>query len=185
MEENNIYDSYTQKSRIFCYTVLGIKRGASYIPEETYMAWKGEYSYEDCRLVVHYKKCNGSFFAAYSKGILEKCALFEKYVEINKDERVYIFDFTPHKENWMKILDGKYSQLKHTYKKAIETFYWKDYHQRKTVSKLIYPLQHYAEFAGYVGVDPELVREVGEVYDKPDLEKEEFRPIVESKKYFI
>lgn len=182
MNHPQIYDYYTQKSRVFCYSVLGMKKGAAFVPEETYMAWKNVYSFDDCRLLLHYKNCNAVNFETYSKNIIEKCTLFEKHVIISETERVYVFDFTRYRTDWQMILAGKYSQLRYPYKKAIEAYYVKDYQNSKIVSKIIYPVKHYSEFAGYLGVTPEIVKEVGEVFDKPDLDREEL--VVKSEEQF-
>jgi hypothetical protein len=50
-----LYRKYFQKSKIFLYPLLDIKRGVSVIPEETYLAWGKSYSPEDMKLVCVYK----------------------------------------------------------------------------------------------------------------------------------
>jgi hypothetical protein len=35
---NTLYDKYFQKSKIFLYPLLGIKRGINIIPQETYLS---------------------------------------------------------------------------------------------------------------------------------------------------
>ena len=50
----SLYTDYFQKSKAFIYPVLGVKRGSSVTPIETYMSWVGHYSLEDMRLICNY-----------------------------------------------------------------------------------------------------------------------------------
>ena len=47
MALNSVYKKYFQKSKVFLYPLLGIKRGVSVIPVETYFGWDGYYNSED------------------------------------------------------------------------------------------------------------------------------------------
>ena len=42
-----LYTKYFQKSMIFLYPILGIKRGTSVTPLQTYFKWEGRYTAED------------------------------------------------------------------------------------------------------------------------------------------
>ena len=52
-----VFKTYFQKSKVFLYPLLGIAKGARYIPEETYMSWAGhsahniEYDFDDAKLL--------------------------------------------------------------------------------------------------------------------------------------
>ena len=50
----SLYKEYFQKSRIFMYPLLGMKRGSSVTPIETYIAWEGVYEAHDAKLVCKY-----------------------------------------------------------------------------------------------------------------------------------
>ena len=45
MKIQSLYRDYIQKSKLFLYPLLDIKRGVSVTPTETYMAWKGKYEF--------------------------------------------------------------------------------------------------------------------------------------------
>jgi hypothetical protein len=167
MIKYNIYNYHVQKSRVFCYSILGIKKGALFTPVETHMALSGHYAFEDCRLILHYDKCDDKNFDSFSENIIMKTALYEKFIVIDKSQRLYIFDFAIYKTDWTSILNGKYSAINYSYKKRIEDYYAKDYVNKALVSKIIYPLRHFHKFAALVNVSPEIVREVGEVLDLP------------------
>jgi hypothetical protein len=161
MVDKEFYNNYFQKSRVFCYSVLGIKKGIPHPPEECYMALKDHYFYEDCKLILHYKNCNSKTFQLHSEKVLQKCALFEKIINVNVSEKLFIFDFTLHKKDWMKILNGQYSKISHNYKKAIEKFYENDPVNLSVVSKILYPFRHYSEFATIIEVPSIMFKEVG------------------------
>ena len=54
MALTSIYSKYFQKSKVFIYPLLGIKRGLSVVPKETYVAWEGHYKPEDMKLICVY-----------------------------------------------------------------------------------------------------------------------------------
>lgn len=167
-----IYDSYIQKSRMFCYSTLGIKKGNYIIPEETYMALENLYEFSDCKLILHYKNCNNNDFIMFTKNKLEKLNFYEKKIPIDINENLFVFDFSSNKLNWNKILNGEYSKLTYSYKKMIENFYFYEEENKRTVMKILNPYRHYEEFAGYLDVSPNIIKEVGELLDKPNLKKE-------------
>ena len=51
----NIYKKYFQKSKIFLYPLLGIKKGITFVPNETYMSWDNLYTINDNKLILLYK----------------------------------------------------------------------------------------------------------------------------------
>ena len=50
----SVYKKYFQKSKVFLYPLLKIKRGTSVIPSETYLAWNDTVSPDDMKLVCLY-----------------------------------------------------------------------------------------------------------------------------------
>ena len=50
-EIKSLITDYVQKSRIFLYPQLRIRRGVSVTPIETYMCWPGKYSIKDSVLI--------------------------------------------------------------------------------------------------------------------------------------
>ena len=51
MALTSIYSKYFQKSKVFIYPLLGIKRGLSVVPKETYISWEGHCKPEDMKLI--------------------------------------------------------------------------------------------------------------------------------------
>ena len=58
MSIKTIYKKYFQKSKIFIYPLLDIKRGSPSVPTETYISWKENYNSEDIKLICLYKTTN-------------------------------------------------------------------------------------------------------------------------------
>ena len=54
MAIKSLYKDYFQKSRIFMYPLLNIKRGSSVTPIETYMSWSEQFSIYDKKLICLY-----------------------------------------------------------------------------------------------------------------------------------
>ena len=67
MAITSLYKDYFQKSRIFMYPILEIKRGASVTPIETYLSWEDQYSLCDRKLICHYHLRDDSEFTVFEK----------------------------------------------------------------------------------------------------------------------
>lgn len=172
--KKTIYDTYIQKSKIFCYSVLGIQRGLKFVPKETYFSYAEEYRMEDCRLICHFDKCNEHGFTQFAQLILQKSSFFEKIISLSEKDKLFIFNFTSEKNNWTHLINGRYSLLTRNYKFKIINFYKNNRESQELVKKLLFPDNHFEEFAKYLDVDAEIMKSVGELFDKPDFEKEMF-----------
>lgn len=172
VKEISIYKNYTQKSRIFLYPILGIPKGARYIPIESYLSFKDGYSINDYRLICLYNKSQDENFQIFSKNIIKKCNLFEKTIKHSETEELYIFNFNQYRCDWNNIINGKYSKLTSNYKWKILNFHRNNQENFELVKKILFPNQHFQEFAEYLGVDTKLIKDVGELLDKPNFEKE-------------
>lgn len=67
MKIKSLYDRYFQKSKVFIYPLLGIKRGNSVVPIETYISWDGHYSSEDMKLICVYKIRTDAEYKTFEK----------------------------------------------------------------------------------------------------------------------
>ena len=71
MAVKSIYTKYFQKSKVFLYPLLGIKRGVKIIPSETYLAWD-DVKAEDMKLICLYHPNKSNEYEKYEKEILLK-----------------------------------------------------------------------------------------------------------------
>ena len=168
----SLYKDYFQKSRIFLYPILEIKRGASVTPIETYVSWTKYYSKDDMKLICLYHLRNDPEFLAFEKERLYKNRYFYDFKQVDDNKGVYIFDFSEHGNDWKKIIDGKYSELSTPYKKKIEGFYGRRDSNYAYIESFLYPEKYYSMYAEMMLVKESLLREVKELCSKLDMEQE-------------
>jgi hypothetical protein len=172
MAIESLFKDYFQKSRIFIYTLLEIKRGSSVTPIETYISWDEHYSPKDMKLMCLYHLRDDIEFRNFEKEKLLKNKYFYDFKQVDDNKGVYVFDFSEYKKDWDKLLLGKYSQLSIFYKKKVENFYGKRDSNYAYVESFLYPEKYYAMYAEMMLVKESLLREVGELCSKIDFEKE-------------
>jgi hypothetical protein len=69
------------------------------------------------------------------------------------------------------VIDGRYSRLSELFKKNILTFFGED-NVTEYIESYLYPEYYFDEYATILDVDQESLKIVGELCDKPDIEKE-------------
>lgn len=168
------------------YPLLGIKKGGSVTPIETYLSWEGMYSPKDRRLICLYHIRNDREFVNFEKAYLRGNKLFETYFEVEECEQgrrgVYVFNFEPFKTDWDNIISGKYSKLSDKLKKKIAEFFSKSSGNYTYIESYLYPERFYEIYSIMLFHTPKdqekgrrLLQEVGELCSLPDFEKEKLR----------
>ena len=175
----SLYKDYFQKSRIFLYPILEIKRGSSVTPIETYMAWEGKYSVNDMKLICLYHLRSDAEFINFEKEKLIKNKHFFDFKQVEGNKGVYVFDFTEYKSDWEKLLKSRYSQLTYNYKKKIENFYGRRDSNFAYIESYISPPKYYQMYSQIMNVEESLLREVGELCSKIDFDKETLHAEIE------
>ena len=172
MALNEIYRKYFQKSKIFLYPLLDIPRGAKALPTETYLSWGSKYTTEDAKLVCVYKiKADPEYMLFESQTLIKHKRLLE-YVSVDSSTSVLIFDFSDLKDDWNKILNGKYSEIQDHLKQKILKYFNNNSANHVYVQSYLFPDFFMEEYAAILNVPVELLISVGELCSKPDLEKE-------------
>ena len=92
MALNSVYKKYFQKSKVFIYPLLGIKRGSSVVPTETYLSWNESYAPEDMKLVCVYQSRTDAEYIQFEKNVLLKHTRLNDYIKINDNTTVAIFE---------------------------------------------------------------------------------------------
>ena len=82
MKLNTLYSKYFQKSKVFIYPLLGIKKGNKIVPKETYFIWNDEISIEDMKLVCLYDIKDTKEYIDFEKTLLNHPRLCD-YIKVN------------------------------------------------------------------------------------------------------
>jgi hypothetical protein len=173
MALNSVYRKYFQKSQVFVYPLLGIKRGAAYVPKATYVAWEeNEITSEDMKLVCVYENDGSNTFDVFVKNVLLKHPRLFGYVKPNPNTTVFTFDLSDLVVDWDNFLNGKYSKINLNLKEKILNFFDPQSGNYQYVKSYLYPEKYYNEYAELLNTDVELLKSVGELCTKLDLVKE-------------
>lgn len=173
MALNSVYRKYFQKSQVFIYPLLGIKRGAAYVPKATYVAWEeNATTSEDMKLICVYENDGSNTFDVFVKSILLKHARLFGYVKANSKTSVFTFEFSDLSADWENFLNGKYSKINLNLKAKILNFFDPQSGNYQYIKSYLYPEKYYDEYADLLNTNVELLKSVVELCTKPDLAKE-------------
>jgi hypothetical protein len=176
-----LYTDYFQKSRMFLYPLLEIRRGVCAIPFDTHIAWKGKYNSEDIKLICRYEKRTDKEFVLFEKNMLLKHNRLIEKIE-SDNELIYVFDFSDHKTDWHHFINGIYSKMESKTKRKILDFFDKYSGNYVYMESYLFPGKYFSLYASLLGVEKSLLEGVGELCNKPDLDKETFNMKVTSKR---
>lgn len=172
MKIKSLYKEYFQKSRVFIYPALDIKRGVSVTPIETYMSWKGIYSLSDAMFCCLYHLRKDEEFITFEKNKLLGNKMFHDFKQVDTDKGVYVFNYQNMYEDWCNISKGKYSKISNDHKRKIRQYIGLTNGNLPYVDSFLYPEKHFQLYAEIIGVDENLLKEVGELCDLPNQELE-------------
>ena len=167
----SIYSKYFQKSKVFLYPLLGVKRGNVVIPIETYICWDGHYALEDMKLICLYETKKTTEYKDFERNVLIKHTRLVELIKKN-NKAIFVFDFSDLDINWDHFISGKYSKLESSVKSKILKFFDKHSGNYAYMYSYLIPDKHFEEYSEILGVEEEFLRKVGELCNKPDLEKE-------------
>ena len=74
--------------------------------------------------------------------------------------------------DWTHFINGRYSQISDPIKKKILNFFDRNSGNYMYVEGYLYPTLHFDDYAKILGVDKDMLISVGELCDKPDIDKE-------------
>lgn len=171
MPVKSVYKKYFQKSKVFLYPLLGIKRGSCAIPEETYLGWNDVIVPEDAKLICVYDFRDDSEYLKFEKTVLLKHSRLADYVKVHK-KTIFTFDFSDIKEDWLLFIDGQYSKMSPRIKEKIVNFFDKNSGNYVYMKSYLYPENYYKDYAECLDVEESFLREVVELCNKPDIERE-------------
>lgn len=167
-----LYNKYFQKSKIFLYPLLEIKKGSTSIPTETYLSWGNCYSPEDAKLICIYHTRTDPEYISFEKNVLFKHTRLCDHVVVDSCTSIFTFDFSDLKYDWDFIINGKYSKIKNNLKRIILEHFSSNSANKIYIESYLYPEKYFEDYANILKVEVELLKSVGELCSKPDLEKE-------------
>ena len=174
-----LYTKYFQKSMIFLYPILGIKRGTSVTPIQTYFEWEGHYTAEDMKLITVYPIRDDHEYKIFAKNIILKHPRLHAMHKVDDTSQIFVFDFSDLKDDWFNLIDGKYSKMSMNIKRKIKDHFDKNSGTYAYIDSYLFPERYFSIYSSLLNVGEDLLREVGELCTKPDLEKEKLIQDVE------
>ena len=167
----SLYTKYFQKSRSFLFPALGIKRTSNFTPTGVYLSIDGVIQPEDAKLICSYKKDLSEGFKKFESQMLIGNPLFSHVINI-EDYNLYVFDFEIYQQDWFSFLLGKYSKLSPVLKRAIKSYYGDTSSEYKYIETYLHPEKYFDVYAKLLDVPASTLKELGELCDPCDLEKE-------------
>jgi hypothetical protein len=117
---NALYSKYFQKSKIFVYPLLEIKRGGPATPVETYFSWGTSYTSEDMKLICLYENRKDIEYLKFERDVLLKHSRLYDYIKVDDKSSIFIFDFSDLGSDWDFIVAGQYSKIKASIKRMVK-----------------------------------------------------------------
>ena len=168
----SLYKDYFQKSRVFLYPALEIKRGGSVTPVETYISWKNNYNPDEGKLSCLYHLRDDDEFKTFEKSKLIGNKLFCDFKQVEERKGVYVFDYTSIKDDWHAVVNGKYSKMSPEFKKKIRHYIGLNNANLPYIDSFIFPDRYFKMYSEMMGVSESILKEVGELCSLPDMEQE-------------
>lgn len=164
--------NYFQKCRVFLYPILGIKKGTAFYPKEVFTVWEDYYIQSDYKLILLLDLQDSDEFKAFELERLFKNKYFQDFVYITKTEGIYVFDLSDCSHDYDCFVNGKYSKFTEEHKQCILNFQKKDSPVYLTIQSFLYPEKYFKPYSELLGLKERVLKEVGELCNKCDVEKE-------------
>ena len=167
-----MYKAYFQKSKVFLYPLLNIKKGVDFVPIETFLCWADNFTVKDKKFICLYEQKKSEEWSRFENDYLFSNILFFDYVSLDKDVHLYVFDMSDFASDYRNIIKGKYSHLTDSTKDTIMNFFGEKGAIAKYVEEYLYPEYYMDQYAEELNVSVSQLQEVGELCSKPDMNKE-------------
>tara|TARA_R110000744_G_scaffold371530_1_gene482578 strand:+ start:5508 stop:6062 length:555 start_codon:yes stop_codon:yes gene_type:complete len=170
------YKGYFQKSKVFIYPLLGIKKGVRFVPVQTYVSWNGYYTKDMNKFLCLYSiDKNNSEFKSFQDFHLKSHESFEEYHIIDDFNHLFVFDLSLFKKDILKFKEGKYSEFTEKTKEIISLFFGEKGTIAEYVESYLWPDYYYDEYSKMLDVDINVLMSVKELCDKPNFIKEDLK----------
>lgn len=167
-----LYRRYFQKSSIFLYPILGFKRNNGFKPKNTFIAYEGKYTEKDFKIICVFDNGVDKAWLHYQKDYLLSHKYFTEVIELSNNEIAYVFNLRDVESDFMNFTFGKYSKLSENTKKKICDYYGVHTPEWAYVETYLHPEKHFKTYSMLLDIDEKILRDVGELCELFDLEKE-------------
>ena len=167
-----MFTNYFQKSKIFMYPALKIKRGVSVTPIGTYCIWDGYYTKDDAKLSALYHLREDQEFKKFEAIKLFGNELYCDFKQLEDNLGVFVFDFSESRKDWDNFIKGKYSKLSVEHKTKILNWLGKNNINYGYVDSYLYPERYFDQYSKLLDEPIHNLKKVGELTCKPNFEKE-------------
>jgi hypothetical protein len=167
-----LYKDYFQKSKVFLYPLLGLKRGSAAAPKQCYLSWNNAITPEDMKLICVYTKRSDSEYKQFEAKFLINHKRLSDYIELQDNELLLAFDFSDIESDWKYFINGKYSKMDSDLRRRILNHFDKHSGSYPYLESFLFPNKYFSLYSTLLAVDEQILRDVGELCTPPDLEKE-------------
>lgn len=172
MLENGIIDCYFQKSYRFIYPLLQISLDHKIFPVQTYLSWADNIVINEFKLICVFAQTDEPAYKAFERKILQRHDYFEDYRECEGNKGVYIFNLKTFKEDILLLFQSKYAQFSDPVKAILLKYYAVNKYSREYMDSFLNPENYYAIYAKHLNVEEKLLKEVGQLCERFEREKE-------------
>lgn len=166
-----LYRDYFQKSKMFLYPLLGIKRGSPVIPFETFICVKDKYGPEDIKFCCLYEKRSDPSYKQFRSAVLLRHNRLVDIIDLGNYE-LMVFDYADMKEDWFHFINGTYNKMDPKTKRKILSYFNPNSSSYVYMESFLFSKKYFSLYASLLLVEISLLEEVGELCSKPDMEKE-------------
>ena len=121
-----VYTDYFQKSKVFLYPLLELRKGLTHVPKQTYSAWEDVYSVEDRMFLCLYKTPLNESFQKFITENIHSNKYYDQHIELAEGKHLFVFDFSSLKFDYDNFIKGSYSKYSVDSKVKILDFFGND-----------------------------------------------------------
>ena len=167
-----LYTQYFQKSKVFLYPLLKLKKGIDFVPEQTYIAWDGLYQPSDYKFLCLYNAKKNDKFLKFEATFIEPHPALEACFSLSEDQHLYVFDMKDFKYDYKMFIRGRYSRFSIKVKDLIEEFFGKVGNISQYITSFLNPEEYHEQYAEALDINIKVISDVYELCSPPDLDKE-------------
>ena len=167
----DIYRKYFQKSFTFLYPLLQVMK-KKYKPSQTYIEWEGVYDKDARKLICIYKREDSEEWREFEMDKLMNHPMLDSCMPLDDNRVVYVFDYNIYRDDYDNFIKGKYSKLSTHAKTLLTSYYGIHTPEWIFVESYVFPESYFDKYAEILGIDVKILKEVGELCEVYDSEKE-------------